>query len=149
MIISDNFFHLVRFLARFNQKRWRPRQIHKPKNFYSKYLEIVQTGTFILVGANEGISTDDVLSEIVRKHNWKGLLIEPVPGIFEKLKFNYREFTQRLTFINSAISTTAGEQEFYSIDTTKEPVPPQWLSELGSFDEAVILKHRTVFPRIK
>jgi len=149
MTTTENFFHFVRYLARINHKRWRPRQIYKPKDFYSQYLEIVENGTFMLIGANEGISSDDVLSEIVGKSNWEGLLIEPVPGIFEKLKINYREFTHRLTFINSAISTTIGEEEFYSIDTTKEPPPPQWLSELGSFNESVILKHRDVYPNIE
>ena len=41
---------------------------------------------FVQVGANDGVNHDPIFHH-VRKYNWKGLLIEPIPDIFEKLKY--------------------------------------------------------------
>jgi len=43
---------------------------------------------FVQVGANDGQQSDP-LYEIIKKHEISGILLEPVPNIFEKLKYNY------------------------------------------------------------
>lgn len=57
--------------------------------------------TFVQVGANDGI-LDDPIRESVCRYHLRGLLIEPLPDLFEKLKRNYSSETQ-LSFENVAI----------------------------------------------
>jgi FkbM family methyltransferase len=45
---------------------------------------------FLQVGANDGKQSDP-LNEIINKHNISGILLEPVPATFERLKANYLE----------------------------------------------------------
>ena len=58
---------------------------------------------FIQVGANDGVFGDPLRSFIL-KYQWRGILIEPQPQIFELLKQNYRNQAENLTFENCAIS---------------------------------------------
>lgn len=44
--------------------------------------------TFIQVGANDGISFDN-LYEFVTSHKSRGLVIEPLPHYFNRLRLNY------------------------------------------------------------
>jgi FkbM family methyltransferase len=61
---------------------------------------------FLQVGANDGI-TSDPITKIVRRFQLPGLLVEPMPVTFEKLKSNY-ENCKGLTFANVAVSETDG-----------------------------------------
>lgn len=56
---------------------------------------------FVQVGANDGV-LDDPLRDLVRQYHLPGLLIEPLPDLFDKLKLNYKEESQ-LLFENVAI----------------------------------------------
>ena len=44
---------------------------------------------FVQIGANDGFKADPIYL-YVRKYGWKGILVEPVSYIFEKLKENYK-----------------------------------------------------------
>jgi FkbM family methyltransferase len=68
---------------------------------------------FIQIGANDG-RMHDPLHAIIKKYKLKGLLIEPQPNVFEKLKENYTGQDQ-LIFENSAIAEQSGTLPFYSI----------------------------------
>jgi FkbM family methyltransferase len=68
---------------------------------------------FVQVGANDGI-IDDPLQQLVRKHRLRGLLIEPMPDAFARLRANYADQPQ-LVFENCALWSEAGEREFYRI----------------------------------
>src|ERR1035438_3422409 len=50
--------------------------------------------SFIEVGANDG-EFDDPLREYIVKYPWKGVLIEPQPDVFERLKANYAKLHNR------------------------------------------------------
>ena len=74
-----------------------------------------QPDIFVLqVGAHDGVSYDPIHSYIRRFH-WKGLLVEPQPAIFAKLRENYREETQ-LLFENSAIAQHDGTIELHCFE---------------------------------
>ena len=75
---------------------------------------------FIQIGSNEGVMRSDPLCSLILKNRWKGVLIEPVPRIFEKLKKNYEGHPQ-LHFENVAISDTRKTCDFYVIDETFKP----------------------------
>lgn len=58
---------------------------------------------FVQVGANDGLFGDP-LRHYVLSRGWRGVLVEPQPNVFEKLKANYAECSDRLQFENVAIS---------------------------------------------
>ncbi len=68
--------------------------------------------TFVQIGAYDGQFGDD-LAELVRRYRWRGVLIEPQPGPFERLKEFYRDQPQ-LEFRNIAIGEE-GEQTMYTL----------------------------------
>src|SRR4051812_7423126 len=66
---------------------------------------------FIQVGANDGITDDDIRVHVVGQQ-WRGILIEPLPDVFEQLRANYSGF-DRLQFANLAITSATGPVEFW------------------------------------
>ena len=60
---------------------------------------IISTGNcqFIQVGANDG-SLNDPIRQFILKNYLKGVMIEPQPKIFEKLKINYEKLDFRGNF---------------------------------------------------
>ncbi len=87
---------------------------------------------FIQIGSNEGVMSTDPLCALILKEHWKGILIEPVPRIFEKLKKNYAEHPQ-VFFENVAISDTRKIGNFYMVDETSEfcKTHPDLVNEAG------------------
>ncbi|MBK6937124.1 MAG: FkbM family methyltransferase [Chitinophagaceae bacterium] len=79
---------------------------------------------FVQIGANDGKSGDP-LYEFIINHNWKGILVEPMPDVFEQLKENFSFASGRLIFENSAISDTGGEFTLYYIDNSEKKFP-EW-----------------------
>lgn len=59
--------------------------------------------SFVQVGANDGVFGDP-LRPYVLSRGWRGVLVEPQPNVFEKLKANYAICADRLSFENLAIS---------------------------------------------
>lgn len=89
------------------------------------------TPFFIQVGSFDGISNDPVF-EFVNDHNWLGILVEPMPPFFEKLKNNYSH-KKGLVFENVGIGDQAGAFDFFYLPA--EYNEPAWLQQLSSFDK--------------
>ncbi len=106
----------------------------------------VERPVFVKVGANDGIG-DDPCSDIFVEHkNWRGVLIEPVPYWFERLKANFKAEADRFAFEQIAIGSPAGETIFYHVDPRGRETMPNWedwFDKLGSFDRQHIVKHAT------
>src|SRR5262245_11123069 len=65
--------------------------------------------TFLQVGANDGLRNDPIREFVVRDR-WSGLLVEPLPDVFEMLQRNYRHVQGgRLVFVNAAVSDADGD----------------------------------------
>lgn len=62
---------------------------------------------FVVVGAMDGVNHDKLHKHIVRNGEWSGLLIEPLPDMFNKLKNNYAGRTN-LLFEEVAITNEEG-----------------------------------------
>ena len=109
-----------------------------------KHLKHKQSVFFVQVGSNDGLQGDPICGLINRYSNWRGMLIEPVPFIFERLKQNYN-YSDRFIFENVAISNKSGSRKFYYVSRkAKEELGdklPYWHDQLGSFDKNHILKH--------
>jgi FkbM family methyltransferase len=98
---------------------------------------------FVKVGANDGITGDPCSDILLAATNWKGLLIEPVPYCFDRLRANFQD-SRRFRLEQIAIGGSAGEAIFYYVDANaihSIPNLPGWFDQLGSFDKEHILKH--------
>jgi len=102
--IIDNYSYSNRFLSK-----------NRNKNIF-----------FIQIGANDGISQDPIYKY---SQNWDGILIEPIPEIFENLKRNYSRSKRNLIFENIAISDYNGEINLYLPKTID---PDNWQTKLAS-----------------
>lgn len=91
----------------------------------------------------------DPLCPFILHHNWRGVLIEPVPKIFEKLKNNYAGYPH-LHFENVAISDTRKTCEFYVVNENSDYLKrnPHLKNEcggpcgdlVGSLDKSYVLR---------
>jgi FkbM family methyltransferase len=126
------------------------------KNLYSKLAapeyrflsSIARAGDdvfFLQIGAHDG-KTDDLLHDLIRKHGWKGVLVEPVPYLFDRLVRNYSGIPG-LAFENKAIGADDGHETFYYL--RQNDALPSWYDQLGSFDKQVILSHKDHIPDIE
>src|SRR5437762_11064199 len=66
---------------------------------------------FVQIGANDGIRVDPLRPSVLR-HRLRGLFIEPLPDLFERLVDNYAGH-MGLLFENCAISDHDGTQRMY------------------------------------
>jgi FkbM family methyltransferase len=100
--------------------------------------------TVVQVGANDGLLHDPVHA-LVAERGWKGVLIEPVPSIFEALLQNYSG-ADGLSFENAAIGATDGTMPIYYV--TPRDGDPDFLRALASFDRTVLESHAWAVPDI-
>jgi FkbM family methyltransferase len=96
---------------------YRPAAIENPFNvlefIVENYLALNRPFTFIQIGANNGVRWDP-LRDAILKHHLTGVLVEPLPDMFEQLKQNYADQPQ-LAFENVAISTENGVQTLFRV----------------------------------
>lgn len=93
---------------------------------------------FVQVGANDGVAGDQI-HELIMEHGWRGILVEPVKHIFERLQQTYSD-PQRFILCNVAISEEPATFYYVSEKASKRGFP-YWHDQLGSFHRNHILKH--------
>jgi len=98
---------------------------------------------FVQVGSNDGVQGDPIHRLIVANPHWRGMFIEPVAFLFERLKTNYNN-EERFIFENVAVGTVESLSTFYYVsEKAKEDLGeelPYWHDQIGSFDRGFILK---------
>ena len=96
---------------------------------------------FVQVGSNDGVQGDPIHDLIVERESWRGIFIEPIDFLFQRLRRNYGE-AERFIFENVAIGTEKGSKKFYYVSekARTELDLPYWHDQLGSFDKAHIIK---------
>jgi FkbM family methyltransferase len=98
--------------------------------------------TFVQIGSCDG-KANDPLHDVILSNRWSGLLVEPMPDLFEQLVANY-DGTPNLTFFQVAIGAGAGTMTMYSVDP--RPGDPEWVVQLTSFDRDVVMSHSVDLP---
>ena len=97
---------------------------------------------FVQIGANDGIIRDP-LRDLIIRFGLSGVLVEPVPLAFERLKKNY-EGVAGLKFENAAIAGEDGERILYV------PVESTALgSGIATFDKGHLFRHGVKEEQIK
>jgi len=86
---------------------------------------------FVQIGAHDGVSHDPLRS-LILKYHLRGLLVEPLPDVFVRLKANYASEPQ-LVFDNVAIAKESGEVSLFRF-RPDAPVEDD-LHAMATFDE--------------
>ena len=131
-------------LARIKRSLFKKPFIKDPKlpGFWFDWALKNENAFLVQIGSNDGKTGDPLYPLLQKNKNWKALFVEPVPSSFAKLKANYPD-SQRFTYENVAINE-GRRMTFYSVDpAAKNTLPdlPYWFDQLGSFNQAHILKH--------
>ena len=93
---------------------------------------------FVQVGSNDGKKNDPLYTHI-RQKGWKGILVEPDPINFTKLKETYNN-QSGLIFENTGIAPESGTLVFYKLRQISSQ-EPEWYDQIGSFDEGTFRKN--------
>ena len=105
---------------------------------------------FIQIGSHDG-QQQDPLCDVLMRHEWAGIMVEPVPYVFERLRRNYGHL-RHVTFENLAIGPEDGSVPFYHLadaDDAGRPGLPIWFDALGSLRREVVLDHEEFIPDIR
>ncbi|MGZ8544110.1 MAG: FkbM family methyltransferase [Flavisolibacter sp.] len=89
--------------------------------------------SFIQVGANDGVS-HDFLFDFIRKRQARGLVIEPLPDLFEKLLHHY-SFNQEVIAVNKAVHPESSTINLYRLDPAQAHLYPEWASGIASVNK--------------
>ena len=95
--------------------------------------------TIIQIGANDGLSFDD-LNYYIKKYHSKSILVEPIPEIFNKLKDNYKNFNN-IFLENSAISVDGDISHLFKVNTKFLKEYGDHIPAISSFDKNHLIKH--------
>jgi FkbM family methyltransferase len=96
---------------------------------------------FVQIGANDGISFDR-LFHFVTARNGRGLVVEPLPDLFEKLVENYKDYPKIIP-VNIAVHATKKNAYLYRVHPQKLPNMPSWASGIASLYREHHMKSHT------
>jgi FkbM family methyltransferase len=86
---------------------------HRLAPFLQPFAELNPTARFIQIGADESVRNP--LRPLILNYGWSGLIIEPIPGLIEKLKRTYGQL-ERIKLVRAAIAPMSGQATFYYVD---------------------------------
>jgi FkbM family methyltransferase len=114
------------------------------------FAALYEDAFFIEIGANDG-DQHDHLSTIIRSHRWRGVMLEPVPYVFERLRQNYG-LVDGVVLENLAIADQEGTLPFWHLrqaaDTERDQLP-EWYDGIGSFNRDIVIRHARGIPDIE
>jgi FkbM family methyltransferase len=99
---------------------------------------------FVQIGANDGVK-GDLLRKFVTQYHWKGILVEPVEWLYNKLKKNYKN-EPALIFENCAISDRDCFSDFFYFEESSEL--GDIYDQVGSLKKETVLKHKGRIPSL-
>lgn len=100
---------------------------------------------FLQIGAHDG-KTDDHIHSFVRKYGWRGILVEPVKPLFDRLVENYRG-AEGLIFENKAVAADNGSHTLFRVRDDADL--PDWCSQLSSLRRDVVLRKSYLAPKFE
>lgn len=100
---------------------------------------------FLQIGAADGVTNDPLFPLIQQYHTkLKGVSLEPLPDVFDKLKANYKRYPE-IKLENAALTDTDGEVKIYRpVNTVDNSV-----SQKSSLKKEIVMKHGFRQPRIE
>lgn len=116
------------------------RHIYKPRPgtievFLDKYSREHKPVTFLQVGANDGF-INDPLHIFIKRDNWKGVLLEPLPDVYNEFLVRLHRKRPGIKAINAALDQEDGTRPLYKLSISME----RWATGLSSFNKEVLVK---------
>lgn len=121
------------------KKGYEIQKIGKTPYLLERLIEKKGPLTFLQIGANDGISFDN-LYPIVTKHRCKGVVVEPLPDMFERLTLNFKHHNQ-IKPVRMAVHPTATNAIIYRVSKNRLDHYDDWCSGIASFAKEHLLKH--------
>ena len=115
----------------------------------ANYILNVKNGhqlNFIQIGAFDGIMRDPI-RKFISKYAWEGIMVEPQPVPFGKLRILYAN-NARIKLVNCVISDSAEKKTLYVVEESKKSLP-DWIHGSASFNRDNLAKYKDVFPGIE
>jgi FkbM family methyltransferase len=87
---------------------------------------------------------------MIRERDWHGVMVEPVPYVFERLRAAYQG-NARVSLENAAIADRDGRLPFYhlaKVEDYEQEGLPRWYDGIGSFSADAVLSHSRAIPDI-
>ena len=140
---------LDRLLARARARLHRAPRLAAPR-VVEAFAAAYPRAFFIEIGANDG-EKHDHLRPAILAHPWRGIMVEPVPYVFERLRRNYGSM-DRIALERAAIADRDGTVPFYHLREATEHERsglPDFYDAIGSFSRESVLAHRRVIPDIE
>jgi FkbM family methyltransferase len=110
------------------------------------FAEVFPDAFVVQIGANDGTAGDPLVDGF-SKTRWSGLLVEPVPRLYERLVARYRD-RPAVRIERAAVSTRDGEAPLYRLRTVPGETP-EWFGQLATLDREVLFKHRSSIPELE
>lgn len=98
------------------------------------------------IGANDGVHNDPIHGLLMAHPDWKALLVEPQPDVFERLTQHYAEHPG-VRCANCAVASSDGAVALYRF--SPDMGYPDEISGLASFDRQMLLRYRKHYPGIE
>lgn len=103
------------------------------------FVESVDEVCFVQIGANDGRTLDPLAAHVGRP-GWRGVMVEPVPHIFEVLQQTHGS-NPSIALERAAIGSRAGRRSVYHLRPDADaPGLPPWRQLVGSFDREHVLR---------
>ena len=137
-------------LGKLRQRLSRGRAELVGPKFLAEFASGQPSAMFVEIGAHDGAFSDQFRSFILDR-DWTGVMVEPAPYVFERLRRNY-ESIDRVTIENAAISEADGVQPFYQLRQVSDPEReglPSWYDAIGSLSKETLLSHQDLIPDIE
>ena len=99
---------------------------------------------FVQIGAHDGTQLDP-LRDAILTTEWRGVMVEPLPFVFERLAERYARHP-RISLENVAIGESDGSLPFHYIPEAEGLW--RWYDALGSFRREVVLSHESFIPDV-
>lgn len=111
----------------------------KSEEILSRFAKENEGVKFLQIGGNDGIS-HDCLYQIVLKHKWQGVVVEPLDEFFRKLQLNY-SFYDKVEPVRYAIHPTEQEMIMFKLNPLKYGDYGFWAGGIASFNKKHLISH--------
>lgn len=102
---------------------------------------------FVQIGACDGLAGDPLRAHVTRR-GWRGIVVEPVPENFARLRKGYAD-CPGVICRNVAVAGENGTRPFYMIAAPGGVDLPKWTSQIGSFDRNHLAKHAVMLAELE
>lgn len=92
---------------------------------------------FVQIGANDGVRFDGLYG-YVTNHPCSGIVVEPLPDMFERLRTNYADYPL-IVPVNKAVHATARSLSLFRVVPSAMHRYEGWASGIASFDSNHLL----------